>query len=102
MKLHTTIITNEITYCKQKHKIEHKENNHRKTTNFYYLQLLTYLLHGAESFWEANGFAASQGIPRISRNPKVHYRSHKRPPPVSILGPPNPVHTHILPPGDPS
>ena len=26
---------------------------------------------------EANRFAASQEIPRISRNPKVHYRSHK-------------------------
>ena len=23
--------------------------------------------------WEANWFAASQEIPRISRNPKVHY-----------------------------
>jgi len=42
--------------------------------------------------WEANGFAASQEIPRISRNPNVHYRTHKRPPPVSILGQPNPVH----------
>ena len=30
---------------------------------------LTYLIHGAESFWEANWFAASQEIPRISRNP---------------------------------
>ena len=27
--------------------------------------------------WEANRFAASQEIPRISRNPKVHYRTHK-------------------------
>ena len=27
---------------------------------------------------EANWFAASQEIPRISRNPKVHYRTHKR------------------------
>ena len=43
-------------------------------------------------FWEANWFAASQEIPRISRNPKVHYRTHNRPPPVSILGQPNPVH----------
>ena len=49
--------------------------------------------------WEANWFAASQKIPRISRNPKVHYRTHKRPPPVSILGQPNPVHiptSHLL------
>ena len=42
--------------------------------------------------WAANWFAASQEIPRISRNPKVHYRTHKRPPPVSIQGQPNPVH----------
>ena len=49
--------------------------------------------------WEANWFAASQETPRISRNPKVHYRTHKRPPPVSILGQPNPVHiptSHLL------
>jgi len=42
--------------------------------------------------WEANWFAASQKIPRISQNPKVHYRTHKRPSSVSILGRPNPVH----------
>ena len=42
--------------------------------------------------WEANWFAASQEIPHISRNRKVHYRTHKRTPPVSILGQPNPVH----------
>ena len=49
--------------------------------------------------WEANWSAASQEIPRISRNPKIHYHTHKRPPPVSILGQPNPVHTptsHLL------
>jgi hypothetical protein len=49
--------------------------------------------------WEADCFAASQEIPHISRSPKVHYRTHKRPPPVSTLGQPNPVHistSHIL------
>ena len=49
--------------------------------------------------WEANWFAASQEIIHISRNPKVHYRTHKRPPPVSTLGQPNPVHiptSHLL------
>ena len=49
--------------------------------------------------WKANWFASSQEIPCISRNPKVHYRTHKRPPPVSILGQPNPVHiptSHLL------
>jgi len=49
--------------------------------------------------WEANWFAASQEIPHISRKPKVHYRTHKRSPPVCILGQPNPVHiptSHLL------
>ena len=48
---------------------------------------------------EANWFAASQEIPRISRKPKVHYRTHKLPPTISILDQPNPVHTptsHLL------
>ena len=45
--------------------------------------------------WDTNSFAASQEIPRISRNPKVHYRTHKRPSPVSVLGQPNP-HKHTL------
>jgi len=49
--------------------------------------------------WEANWFAASQEIPRISRNPKVHCRNHKRPSPFPIVGQPNPVHiptSHLL------
>ena len=48
---------------------------------------------------EANWFAASQEIPRILWNPKVHYHTHKPLPPIPILGQPNPIHTttsHLL------
>ena len=55
------------------------------------LYLLTYSMVQSPS-WEANWFTTSQEIPRISRNPKVHYRTNKRPPPASILDQPNPVH----------
>ena len=60
--------------------------------------LLTYFMVQSPS-WEANWFAASQEIPCISQNPKFHHCTHKRPPPVSILGQPNPVHiltSHLL------
>ena len=60
--------------------------------------LLTYSMVQSSS-WEANWFAASQETPRILWNPKVHYRTHKRPPPVPILGQPNPAHiptSHLL------
>jgi hypothetical protein len=46
--------------------------------------LLTYSMEQSPS-WEANRFAASQEIPRILWDPKVHYRSHKCPPPVHIM-----------------
>jgi len=42
--------------------------------------------------WEANQFSASQEIPHILQNPKVHYRIQKRPPPVPIQSHQNSVH----------
>ena len=77
-------------------------NNTSFTIIIIIVVIFTYLLTHSmvqSSSWEANWFAASQEIPRISRNPKVHYRTHKRPPPVSILDQPNPVHiptSHLL------
>jgi len=64
----------------------------------YYKYLLTYSMVQSTSS-EANWLAASQEIPRISRNPKIHYRTYKRTPPVSILDQPNPAHiptSHLL------
>ena len=66
-------------------------NKHQLDIHCCVAYLLTYCMVQSPS-WEANWFAACQEIPRISRNPKVHNRTHKRPPPVSILGRPNPVH----------
>jgi hypothetical protein len=46
-----------------------------------------------QSPWEANSHSASQEIPCLLWNPKVHYHVHNSPPEVSVLTQMQPVHT---------
>jgi hypothetical protein len=77
-----------------------KQTKHRKTARiqrkFWPLGTRTYLVSYSmeqRPSWEANRFAASQEIPRIIWNPKVHYSIQKCKPPVPILSQLHPVRT---------
>jgi hypothetical protein len=60
---------------------------------YYYCKNNTYLLYAAESFLWSYRFSASQEIPRVLGNLKVHCRIHKYPLPVPTLSHIDPVHT---------
>ena len=62
------------------------------------LGILTYLLTPCSRVLleKSPGLAANQEILRILWNPKVHYRTHKRPPPVLILSQLHPVPPYFL------
>ena len=70
--------------------------NDNDSDDYYFnTYLLTYSIQHSPS-WEANLLSASQEIPRVLWNPKVHYRIHKRPQTVPIMSQINPVHaSHI-------
>jgi len=55
--------------------------------------VFTYFLKEHSTYWEANSSSASQEIPRILWNSKVHYRINKCPPTVPNLRQLDPVHT---------
>ena len=66
--------------------------------SYSFTYLLNYSTEHSPS-WKADRSSASQEIPRILWNPKVHYRIHKCPPPVPLLSQLDSVHnptSHFL------
>jgi hypothetical protein len=71
-----------------------------KPNNFFFfaskvkISLTHSLTHGAELFLEAANCAATQELPSILWNPKVHYRVHKSPALAPIMNQINQMHTN--------
>ena len=80
-------------YIPMKATVREKQRKCNRNYTYGFLgYLLTYSMEHSPS-WESNRFSASQEIPRILWNAKVHYRIHKCPLPVPILSQLDLVHT---------